>query len=208
MGWEYVELEDGSGEPPQPRIVVVGCGGGGCNSVHRLNEIGISCVETIAINTDRPHLSRIKAHKRLLIGQGVTNGMGAGSDANVGRTCAENAVPEITKLLQGAELTFVTWGSNKGPILDAMRWLENDGLKTNLLQLTWLNPFPTETVTKLLKGAKRTLLVECNHDGQLGNVIREKTGILLSERLLKYDGRPFYPEEVYNRAKQVVGGGR
>jgi len=114
VGWEYVELDDGSGEMPQPRIVVVGCGGGGCNSVHRLNEIGINCAETIAINTDRPHLSRIKAHKRLLIGQGVTNGLGAGSDYLVGRQCAENAVPEITKLLQGAELTFVTVGLGGG----------------------------------------------------------------------------------------------
>ncbi len=110
--------------------------------------------------------------------------------------------------LEHAELTFVTWGSNKGPILEAMRWLEKEGVKTNLLQITWLNPFPAATVTKLLQNAKRTLLVECNHDGQLGNVIREKTGILLTERLLKYDGRPFYPEEVYERAKKVIGGGR
>ena len=114
VGWEYVEYTEGSGDLPQPRIVVVGCGGGGCNSVHRLNEIGISCAETVAINTDRPHLSRIKAHKRLLIGQGVTNGLGAGSDPNVGRTCAENSVPEISKLLYQADLTFITVGLGGG----------------------------------------------------------------------------------------------
>lgn len=114
MGWEYVEYEEGSADSPQPKIVVVGCGGGGCNSVHRLNEIGIHCAETIAINTDRPHLSRIRAHRRLLIGQGVTNGCGAGADPLVGRLCAENAVPEISKLLQGAELTFITVGLGGG----------------------------------------------------------------------------------------------
>jgi cell division protein FtsZ len=71
-------------------------------------------VETIAINTDRPHLAKVKAHRRLLIGQGITNGNGAGSDPEVGRICAENAVPEISKLLQGATLTFVTVGMGGG----------------------------------------------------------------------------------------------
>jgi cell division protein FtsZ len=79
-----------------------------------MNEIGLNSVETIAINTDRPHLAKIKAHRRLLIGQGITNGNGAGSDPEVGRICAENAVPEISKLLQGATLTFVTVGMGGG----------------------------------------------------------------------------------------------
>lgn len=113
MGWEYVEDSLGKGID-QPRIVVVGCGGGGCNSVNRLNEIGLRSADTIAINTDRPHLSRIKAHKRLLIGQGITNGMGAGADPEVGFRCAENAVPEITNLLEGATLVFITVGLGGG----------------------------------------------------------------------------------------------
>ena len=113
MGWEYVTDED-LASVGKPRIVIVGCGGGGCNSVHRMNEIGVSSVETVAINTDRPHLSRIKAHRRLLIGQGITNGNGAGGDPEIGRICAENAVPEISKLLQGAALTFVSVGLGGG----------------------------------------------------------------------------------------------
>ena len=113
MGWEYV-TDDDLASVGKPKIVIVGCGGGGCNSVNRMNEIGLSSVETIAINTDRPHLAKIKAHRRLLIGQGITNGNGAGSDPEVGRICAENAVPEISKLLQGATLTFVTVGMGGG----------------------------------------------------------------------------------------------
>jgi cell division protein FtsZ len=113
VGWEYV-TDDDLASVGKPKIIIVGCGGGGCNSVNRMNEIGLSSVETIAINTDRPHLAKVKAHRRLLIGQGITNGNGAGSDPEVGRICAENAVPEISKLLQGAALTFVTVGMGGG----------------------------------------------------------------------------------------------
>ena len=114
LGWEYV-TDDDLGAAPELRIVIVGCGGGGCNSVHRLNEIGVDgCVDTIAINTDRPHLSKVKAKRRLLIGQGITNGCGAGGDPQVGKQCALNAETEIQKLLQGANLTFVTVGLGGG----------------------------------------------------------------------------------------------
>ena len=113
VGWEYV-TDDDLASVGKPKIIIVGCGGGGCNSVSRMNEIGLNSVETIAINTDRPHLAKVKAHRRLLIGQGITNGNGAGSDSEVGRICAENAVPEISKLLQGAALTFVTVGMGGG----------------------------------------------------------------------------------------------
>jgi cell division protein FtsZ len=113
VGWEYV-TDDDLASVGKPKIIIVGCGGGGCNSVSRMNEIGLNSVETIAINTDRPHLAKVKAHRRLLIGQGITNGNGAGSDPEVGRICAENAVPEISKLLQGAALTFITVGMGGG----------------------------------------------------------------------------------------------
>jgi len=113
VGWEYI-TDDDLASAGKPRIVIVGCGGGGCNSVDRMNEIGLHGVDTIAINTDRPHLAKVKAHRRLLIGQGITNGSGAGADPEVGRLCAENAVPEISKLLQGASLTFVTVGLGGG----------------------------------------------------------------------------------------------
>jgi cell division protein FtsZ len=113
VGWEYV-TDDDLASVGKPKIIIVGCGGGGCNSVSRMNELGLNSVETIAINTDRPHLAKVKAHRRLLIGQGITNGNGAGSDPEVGRICAENAVPEISKLLQGAALTFVTVGMGGG----------------------------------------------------------------------------------------------
>ena len=60
-----------------PKIVVVGCGGAGNNSVDRLHRIGLLEAETIAINTDRAHLENIHADKRVLIGKRINKGQGA-----------------------------------------------------------------------------------------------------------------------------------
>lgn len=100
-----------------------------------------------------------------------------------------------------AEVTIVSWGSTKGPILDAMRWLARDGFAVNFLQITHVSPFPAAAVERILKGAKRLLLVENNFTGQMGGVIREQTGVAIEERLLRYDGRPFYPEQIYERVR-------
>ena len=61
-----------------PRILVVGCGGAGNNTVNRLYHMGIVGAETIAINTDKQHLDMIQAGKRVLIGKSLTKGLGAG----------------------------------------------------------------------------------------------------------------------------------
>ena len=76
---EAAEYSSEIGHPlADPKIVVVGCGGAGNNSIDRLQSIGVWGAETIAINTDRVHLSNIKADKRILIGKKVTKGRGAG----------------------------------------------------------------------------------------------------------------------------------
>jgi 2-oxoglutarate ferredoxin oxidoreductase subunit alpha len=63
-------------------------------------------------------------------------------------------------------------------------------------------------LTATLNGARRTLLVEANYSGQLGHLIRAETGIHLSNRLLKYDGEPFYPHEIVAKAREITGHGR
>ncbi|MFA5154925.1 MAG: 2-oxoacid:acceptor oxidoreductase subunit alpha [Patescibacteria group bacterium] len=99
-----------------------------------------------------------------------------------------------------ADLTIVAWGSNKGAILAALA----EHPRVNFLHLTWLNPFPTEAVAKILKGAKRVLNIENNYSGQLAGLIAEKTGLMIEHQLLKYDGRPFYPAEISNKIKELL----
>lgn len=98
-----------------------------------------------------------------------------------------------------AEITFVSWGSSKGPILEAMKLLAAKGKKTRLIHFSWLFPFPAEEATKLLSPVTRLIDVEQNATGQLASLIREHTGILIKEKILKFDGRPFYPEEIVEK---------
>jgi cell division protein FtsZ len=114
LGWEYVEDECLDEEIQQLKILVIGCGGGGCNSVNRLNSIGLTGAVTVAINTDRRHLTNIKASRRLLIGAGLTRGFGAGGDPEMGKACAENAWKPLNEIIQGADLTFILVGMGGG----------------------------------------------------------------------------------------------
>lgn len=101
---------------------------------------------------------------------------------------------------ENADVTIVSWGSNKGAILDAMKEFDN----VNFLHITWINPFPVETVQKVLSEAKYVLNIECNHTAQMAGLIKEKAGIMVEESLLKYDGRPFYPEEIVEKLKSIL----
>jgi len=103
-----------------------------------------------------------------------------------------------------ADLTIVSWGSTKGPILDALAWLSRDGLTVNYLQVTHLQPFPTRFVSEVFARAKATLIVEENISGQFEGLIREKTGAVCSHHLHRYDGRPFYPEQIYDKVKSIL----
>lgn len=96
---------------------------------------------------------------------------------------------------ENPDITFVSWGSTKGPVLEAMEMLKKKGIRSRLVQYLWICPFPADSV-KHLKGAKRLVAVEQNTTGQLAGVIREYTGIEITEQIHKYDGRPFFPEDI------------
>lgn len=115
-------------------------------------------------------------------------------------TCAKEEMPVPT--LYGpkdADTTIVSWGSNKGAILDALNDLSN----TNYLHLNWINPFPADIVKKILSKANYLINLECNFSGQMAGLIKEKTGIVIDENFLKYDGRPYYPEEIVKKIKSI-----
>lgn len=95
-------------------IKVVGVGGGGSNAVNSMVEAGILGVEFIAMNTDVQALDQSKAHKRIQIGINLTRGLGAGGDPEVGRSAAEESKNEIRKVLEGADMVFITAGMGGG----------------------------------------------------------------------------------------------
>lgn len=115
-------------------------------------------------------------------------------------TCEKEDMPEpILYGPENADITLVSWGSNKGSILQAMENHPN----VNYLHITWMNPFPTESVKKILSRAKHIIGIECNYTAQLSNLIREKTGIEITDKLLKYDGRQIFPHEIEEKIKSV-----
>lgn len=101
-----------------------------------------------------------------------------------------------------SKLCFVTWGSTKGAVLEAMRRLQNDGIASKLLALNYVEPFPTQEVEKFIKNSKRVILIENNYTGQLGTLISHHTGYELTDKLLKFDGRPVFPDEVVEFTKR------
>lgn len=96
-----------------------------------------------------------------------------------------------------ADVSFISWGSTKGAILDAIDTLDEEhGVTANFLQVRVLSPFPTEAVAAFLDGAEHSFGVEMNFSGQLCDVIRERTGIAVDTRILKYNGRPITRREL------------
>ncbi len=96
------------------RIKVIGCGGGGSNTVNRMVAAGVQGVEFIAINTDAQALLLSEAPTRLRIGEKLTKGLGVGGDPELGARSAEESREAICEALQGADMVFVTAGMGGG----------------------------------------------------------------------------------------------
>lgn len=113
---DYFKLaEEQFGVPvKKAKIVVIGCGGAGSNTVTRLTEMGVQGATTVAINTDAKHLAVTKADKRILIGKEITRGLGAGGYPEIGRKAAEESRNELKEVLEGADLVFAVAGLGKG----------------------------------------------------------------------------------------------
>ena len=106
------------GEEPIPlsacRIAVIGVGGAGNNTVTRLMETGITGAECIALNTDALHLNASKAHKKILIGEKLTKGLGVGGDPKLGRAAIEESRERVEDLIANVDIVFVTAGLGGG----------------------------------------------------------------------------------------------
>ena len=95
-------------------IKVVGCGGGGNNTINRMTEVGITGAETIALNTDAQDLLYTTADKKILLGRELTRGLGAGSIPKIGEESAKENEKDIREALSGADMVFITAGMGGG----------------------------------------------------------------------------------------------
>ena len=95
-------------------IKVIGVGGAGNNAVNRMVDSGIKGVEFISVNTDRQALQESKAGTKIQIGEKITRGLGAGANPDMGAQSAEESKSEISEVLRGADMVFVTAGMGGG----------------------------------------------------------------------------------------------
>ena len=99
---------------PVARIVVIGIGGGGNNAVNRMIDENIANVEFYVLNTDKQALATSKAPNRIVLGESVTQGLGAGGNPEIGKEAAEQSKEEIRAVVRGANLVFIAAGMGGG----------------------------------------------------------------------------------------------
>jgi cell division protein FtsZ len=101
-------------EKQAARVKVVGCGGGGGNSVSRMKSVGIKGCEITAVNTDAQDLLYTTVDSKVLIGRELTHGLGAGSNPKIGEQAAKESEQEIRKKLGDSDMVFITCGLGGG----------------------------------------------------------------------------------------------
>lgn len=111
--WHFSGNE-GIRQPGYCRIVVIGVGGAGNNTVTRLMEAGITCAECIAVNTDALHLNVSKADQKILIGGKLTKGLGVGGNPKLGKAAIEESRKRVEDALSNVDIAFITAGLGGG----------------------------------------------------------------------------------------------
>jgi len=99
---------------------------------------------------------------------------------------------------------IISWGSAKGPILDAIEMLKKENIQIGFIQLKLLNPFPAEYVKSLIKNVKTIIDIEANHTGQLGSLFKQNMGRDVDYFILKYTGRSMTCTEIYDSLKKIL----
>jgi 2-oxoglutarate ferredoxin oxidoreductase subunit alpha len=106
-----------------------------------------------------------------------------------------------------AEITFFSWGSSYGAIKEAVDILNHEGREVNLCHIKDAWPLPKEEISEVLADCNRPIMVEGNHSGQMAQLIRGQTGKEITEKILRYDGRPLTPDYIIQKLEGLKGGG-
>lgn len=156
----------------QAKIVIVGAGGAGNNTVDRLMRIGILGATCVSINTDQQHLDSKESNTQILIGKALTRGLGAGGQPEIGRAAAEESRDELNAILRDADLVFITCGMGGGtgtgsaPIVAEIA-KQNDAMVVGVVTLPFNTemgrlPKATEGLNNLRKFADTVVVLDNN----------------------------------------------
>lgn len=104
---------------------------------------------------------------------------------------------------QNPEITLISWGSQKLPVLDSLKLLKENEIKANAIHFSSVFPLDEKKIKKLLKMYKRTIIIENNSTGQFAGILREYVSFKPSFKMLKYDGRQFFAEQIAEEVKKL-----
>lgn len=104
--------------------------------------------------------------------------------------------PKVIGDIEKATIVFISWGGNKGAIIEAIKLLKQQTIETAYLHFTHLYPLNKEKIKTFFTKDKRYILIENNSQGQFGKLLFQETGVEIKEKMLKYNGRPFWAEEI------------
>jgi cell division protein FtsZ len=164
-------------ESIQIKIAIIGCGGGGSNTIHRLTSAGVAGATLVAANSDARHLLNIHAPNKILLGKVTTKGLGAGAIPEVGRTAAEEAQGELHKYLDDSKVVFVTAGMGGGTGTGSAPYVAELSKRSGALTLGVVTmPFKAEGRLRMENARKGLERLQANCD---------TTIIVLNDQLLK-----------------------
>jgi 2-oxoglutarate ferredoxin oxidoreductase subunit alpha len=117
-----------------------------------------------------------------------------------------SVAPPVLEGPPDADVTLIGWGSTDGTIKEAREMLAEQGISTNQLQIRWIVPLHGDRIVELLKGARRTIMVENNFTGQFARYLRSETSFVPDGHIRKYDGEPFMPHHIVEAVREQLAG--
>ena len=102
------------------------------------------------------------------------------------------------------QITFISWGSTKGAVRAGIKLLRSQGIDAAMLNLSWLWPFPIEPVKAAIDKSQNAIVIEGNKTSQLARLIKEQVGYDIYHKRTKYDGRPFFPDEIIQYSNEIL----
>ena len=161
-------------------IKVIGVGGGGNNAVDHMIETGISGVEFWVANTDVQMLSKSKANNRIILGETITKGLGAGANPTVGREAALESEDKIKEALDGADMVFIAAGMGGGTGTGAAPVFAKIAKELGALTIGFVTrPFSYEGKTRSVQASEGIQALKENVDSLI---------IISNDRLLQMNG--------------------
>ena len=177
-------------------IKVIGVGGGGNNAVNRMVATNIKGVEFVAVNTDNQALDTSCATKKLVIGDKITRGKGAGSNPEVGKRSAEESIEAIRAVLSGADMVFITAGMGGGTGTGAAPVIAKAAKEMDILTVGIVTkPFTFE-------GARRSMQAEAGI-AELAKYV-DSLIVIPNERLKQVEDRKITLANAFEIAEDVL----